>query len=224
MATEEVTTSLNVDITKFKTAMTAANRYIRQAYSEFDKASAGVEGFADSADGLRAQISKLSKVLAAQETQVSALQHEYNRVAAEQGENSAGAQELAIKINKAQAAVKKTKAALDGYKAKLDDAENGTEDTTKETGKMSDAFGKAAAAAGTLAKGLAKIAGKTAVNAIKGITAASAGLVTAFLATGEAQKDHITEMAKLEAAYKSAGHTTKTAAATYGDRRDRPGR
>lgn len=212
---EETTVTLNIDITKFKSAMTAANRYIRQANSEFDKASAGVEGFADSTDGVRAQISKLSKIMAAQETQVAALQHEYDRVAAEQGENSAGAQELAIKLNRAQAAVKKTKAELGRYKAKLDDAESGTEQTEQATHQMAAAFGKATTAAGKLVKGLAKIAGKTVVNGIKGITAASAGLVTAFLATGEAQKEHITEMAKLEAAYKSAGHTTKTAAKTY---------
>ena len=215
MAKEEVTTSLNVDITQFKTAMTAANRYIRQAYSEFDKASAGVEGFADSADGVRAQITKLGKVLEAQETQVEALKVEYEKTAAAQGENSAGAQELAIKINKAEAAVKKTKAELSKYEKKLDEAENSTEQTEKATGEMSTAFGKAETAAGSLAKGLAKIAGKTIVAGIKGIAAASGALVTAFLATGEAQKEHITEMAKLDAAYKSAGHSADTAAATY---------
>ena len=217
MSTEEVTTSLNVDITQFKTAMTAANRYIRQAYSEFDNASAGVEGFADSADGLRAQITKLGKVLEAQEAQAAALQHEYERVSAEQGENSAGAQELAIKLNKAQAAVKKTKAEMGKYEEKLNEAENGTKDTAKETGQMSDAFGKAAAAAGTLAKGLAKITGKAIITGIKGIAAASAGLVTAFLATGEASKEYITEMAKLETAFTQNGHTAKEAKAAYDD-------
>lgn len=217
MATEEVTTQLNVDITQFKTAMTASSRYIREAISEFDKASAGVEDFADSTDGLRAQITKLSKILAAQNTQVAALKEEHKRVAAAQGENSAGAQELAIKINKAEAAVKKTEAALGKYKKKLDDAENGTQETTKETGQMSAAFDKAAAAAGTLAKGLAKITGKAIITGIKGIAAASGALVTAFLASGEASKEHITEMAKLEAAYKSAGHSAKSAAATYSE-------
>lgn len=217
MATEEVTTSLNVDITQFKTAMTAANRYIRTAYSEFENASAGVDGFADSTEGAQAQIAKLNKILEAQKVQAAALQHEYEKVAAEQGENSAGAQELAIKLNKAQAAVKKTKAEMGKYEKKLDEAENSTEQTEKATGEMSAAFGKAATAAGTLAKGLAKIAGKTVVAGIKGIAAASASLVTAFIATGEASKEHITEMAKLGAAYKSAGHSAEAAAATYSE-------
>lgn len=215
MATEEVTTSLNVDITQFKTAMTAANRYIRQAYSEFDKASAGVEGFADSADGTRAQITKLGKVLEAQETQVAALKAEYEKVSAAQGENSAGAQELAIKINKAEAAVKRTTAEMGKYQKKLDEAENETEQTEKATGEMSAAFGKAATVAGTLAKGLAKITGKAIITGIKGLAAASGALATAFLASGEAQKEHITEMAKLDAAYESSGHSADAAKKTY---------
>ncbi len=215
MAKEEVTTGLNVDITQFKTAMSAASRYVRQANSEFDKATAGVEDWADSADGLRAKIGQLNKVLDAQETQVEALKVEYERVAKEQGENSAGAQNLAIRLNKAEAAVSKTKAELGKYEKKLHDVEDGTQETTTETGQMSAAFGKAAKAAGTLAKGMAKIAGKAIVTGIKGIAAASAGLVTAFLATGEAQKEHITEMAKLDAAYKSSGHSADAAKKTY---------
>lgn len=215
MAKEEVTTGLNVDITQFKTAMSAASRYVRQANSEFDKATAGVEDWADSADGLRAKIGQLNKVLDAQETQVEALKVEYERVAKEQGENSAGAQNLAIRLNKAEAAVSKTKAELGKYEKKLHDVEDGTQETTTETGQMSAAFGKAAKAAGTLAKGMAKIAGKAIVTGIKGIAAASAGLVTAFLATGEAQKEHITEMSKLGAAYKSSGHSADTAKKTY---------
>jgi phage-related protein len=217
MANEEVTTSLNVDITQFKTAMSAASRYIRQANSEFDKATAGVEDWANSADGLRAKINQLNKTLDAQETHVAALKAEYERVSKEQGESSAGAQNLAIRLNKAEAAVKRTKAEIDKYGKALDDTKNNTQDTEQETVQMSAAFDKAAKAAGDLTKKLAGVAGKAVVNGIKGLAAASAGLVTAFLATGEAQKEHITEMAKLDAAYKSAGHSADTAAATYNE-------
>lgn len=215
MATEEVTTQLNIDITQFKKALTDANRYIRMANSEFEKASAGVEGFADSADGLRAKLKQLGTIQEAQKAKVAALRLEYDRVAQEQGESSKAAQEMAIKLNKAESAVKKTEAEIKKYENALEETKSGTKDTTKETGQMSDAFGKAATAAGTLAKGLAKITGKAIITGIKGIAAASGALVTAFLASGEAQKEHITEMAKLDAAYKSAGHSTQAAAKTY---------
>lgn len=212
---DEVTTSLNIDITQFKKALTDANRYIRMANSEFDKATAGTEKWTDSADGLRAKITQLNKVLDGQEAAAAALRHEYDRVVQEQGESSKGAQELAIKLNKQEAACKKTAAQIKKYEGDLADAEKNTQETTKETGQMSAAFGKAATAVGKLAKGLAGIAGKAVVTGIKGIAAASAGLVTAFLASGEASKEHITEMAKLDAAYKSSGHNAKTAAKTY---------
>lgn len=215
MANEEVTTSLNIDITQFKKALTDANRYIRMANSEFDKATAGTERWTDSADGLRAKISQLSKTLDAQEAAAAALRLEYDRVVEEQGESSKGAQELAIKLNKQEAACKKTAAAIKKYEGDLENAESNTQETEKATKEMSGAFDKAAKAAGTLTKKLAGFAGKAVINSIKGIATASAGLVTAFLATGEAQKEHITEMAKLDAAYKSAGHSTKTAAKTY---------
>lgn len=217
MTTEEVTTQLNIDITQFKKALTDANRYIRMANSEFDKASAGVEGFADSADGLRAKLKQLGTIQEAQKAKVAALRLEYDRVAQEQGESSKAAQEMAIKLNKAEAAVEKTGAEIKDYQAKLKKAEKDTSELDAATGQMSAAFGKAAKAAGTLAKGLAKIGGKAIITSIKGIAAASGALVTAFLASGEASKEHITEMAKLDAAYKSAGHSTKAAAATYSE-------
>lgn len=215
MVTEEVTTQLNIDITQFKKALTDANRYIRMANSEFEKASAGVEGFADSADGLRAKLKQLGTIQEAQKAKVAALRLEYDRVAQEQGESSKAAQEMAIKLNKAESAAKKTAHEISTYEQRLKNVEDGTKDTTKETGQMSAAFDKAATAAGTLAKGLAKITGKAIITGIKGLAAASGALVTAFLASGEAQKEHITEMAKLDAAYKSAGHSSQAAAKTY---------
>ena len=209
MADEEVTTSLNIDITQFKTALSEANRHIRLANSEFDKATAGAEKWSDSADGLKAKITQLNKTLEAQEVAAAALRAEYDRVKAEQGENSKGAQELAIKLNKQEAACKKTAAQIQKYEADLEDVEAASEDTEKATGGMADAFGKAAKAAGTLVTGLAKIAGKTIINSIKGIAAASAGLVTAFLATGETSKEWIANMNKLDAVAKETGRSTE---------------
>lgn len=217
MATEEVTTQLNIDITQFKTAIKDANRYIRMATSEFEEASAGMDKWSDSSDGLKAKIQQLNKVQNAQKATVDALQQEYDKVAAEQGENSRAAQELSIQLNKAKAAFNKTGAQLQHYEKKLDDTEKGTEETDKATGQMSAAFGKAAAAAGTLAKGLAKIAGKTVVAGIKGIAAASGALVTAFLASGEASKEYMVNMGKLDTAFTQNGHSAENAQKAYTD-------
>lgn len=238
MATEEVTTKLNIDITQFKTAIKDANRYIRMANSEFEEASAGMDKWSDSADGLKAKIQQLNKVQEAQKVAVDALQQEYDRVATEQGESSRAAQELAIQLNKAKAAFNKTGAQLQHYQKKLDETENSTEDTDeatgqmskeldkastaakstgKATGQMSAAFDKAGKAAGTLVKNLAKIAGKAVVTGIKGIAAASGALVTAFLASGEASKEYMVNMGKLDTAFTQNGHSAETAQKAYTD-------
>lgn len=212
---ERVTTRLEVDVTDFKKGLADANRYIRMANSEFENATAGVGKWSDSADGLRAKLTQLNKTLEGQEAAAEVLRHEYERVCKEQGETSKGAQELAIKLNKQEAAAKKTRAQIDHYEGKLDDTRKTTDETEKATVDMSGAFGKAATAAGKLATGLAKIAGKSIVNGIKGLAAASGTLVTAFLATSETSKEWITEMGKLEAAFDSSGHSAKTATKTF---------
>lgn len=209
MANEEVTTSLNVDITQFKKGLSDANRYIRMANSEFDKATAGVDKWSDSTEGLRAKLTQLNKTLEGQEAAAAVLRHEYERVVAEQGESSKGAQELAIKLNKQEAACKKTAAQIKKYEGDLQEAENTTQETEKATGEMSGAFAKAAGAAGKLVKSLAGLAGRSIITGIKGIAAASAGLVTAFLATGETSKEWIANMNKLDAVAQDSGRSTQ---------------
>lgn len=242
MANEEVTTGLNIDITQFKTALTEANRYIRMANSEFENATAGVEKWSSSADGLRAKITQLNKVLDGQEAAAAALRLEYERVSKEQGENSKGAQELAIKLNKQEAACKKTAAQIDHYQNALDEMESTADEAGDESENLSENLDDVASSAkkadkategvakdmpetmskaaketdGLLSK-LAKLSGKAIVAGIKGIAAAAGTLVTAFLASGEASKEHITAMAKLDAAYSSAGHSADTAKKTYSE-------
>lgn len=238
MADETVTTKLDIDISDFTKAIKDANRYINLANSEFEAASAGMDKWSESADGLKAKIQQLNKVQDAQKVKVDALQQEYDEVSEKYGENSAKAQDLAIKLNKAKAAFTKTGAQIQHYQQKLDETENSTQeadnatgkmskeldkassaakDTGKATGQMSAAFDKAGKAAGTLVKNLAKIAGKTVVAGIKGIAAASGALVTAFLASGEASKEYMVNMGKLDTAFTQNGHSAENAQKAYTD-------
>lgn len=75
------------------------------------------------------------------------------------------------------------------------------------------AIAPAAQAAGAAAAGIAK-------GMAKGVAAAgtaAAGLVTAFLATGEASQEHIEDMGKLGTAYMSAGKTVEQGQQAYRD-------
>lgn len=163
---DEVTTKLNIDITQFKSALTEANRYIRLANSEFDKATAGAEKWSDSTDGLKAKITQLNKTLDAQETAAAALRLEYDRVSKEQGENSKGAQELAIKLNRQEAACEKTRAQIAKYSTALndmgdeaDDAGNEAKDLDKSLDKAGDSAKNAARDSDDLDKSLSGLPG-----------------------------------------------------------------
>lgn len=212
---EKITTSLEIDVTNFKKGLQDANRYVRMANSEFENATASMGKWSDNADGLRAKITQLNKTLEGQEAALSVLRAEYDRVVAEQGESSKGAQELAIRLNKQEAACKKTAAQVSHYSDALDEVEGAASEAGKATGDMAGSMSKAATAAGNLATNLAKIAGKTIANGIKTVAAASGALLTAFLASGETSKEYITEMGKLEAAYSASGHSAEAATKAY---------
>lgn len=230
MADENVTTKLQIDITDFKKGLQDANRYVRLANSEFDAATAGMDKWSQSSDGLKAKLTQLNKTLDGQEDALEIIRAEYERTVKEQGENSKGAQELAIKMNKQEAAIKKTAASIDRYSAQLDEMERTSDDAGDESQRLGDNLGEAgaaakkagkevgsisaeplksvASAAANAARSLASMAAKAVVTGIKAVGAASAGLVTAFLATSETSKEWIGNMNKLEASAKEAGRST----------------
>ena len=141
------TTVFKADISNFKAAMQEAARYVRLANSEFKEASAGLGKWSDSAEGLQAKCTQLNKVLDAQKRQLDILENAYRQVAQEEGEDSKGAQELAIKLNNQRAAIKNTEAELDRYEKELNEAGDDVkglgkdiDSTNSEVEKASDGF------------------------------------------------------------------------------------
>lgn len=114
------TTKFQVDISELKAGIQESNRLIRLANSEFKAAASGMDNWANSTDGLEAKIKQLNAVHAEEDKKLQSLQEQYRLTAAEQGENSKGAQELAIKINNQQAAVNKVSGELSDYKDRLE--------------------------------------------------------------------------------------------------------
>jgi phage-related protein len=141
----ETTTKFKVDISELKSKFQDASRQIRIANSEFKAATAGMDNWGTSVDGISAKMKQLTSVLDAQKTQLSSLEGQYALVSKEQGENSKGAQELLIKINNQKAAISKTEAELKKYSARLDDvaddskdAANSQDDFKSSMDKLSD--------------------------------------------------------------------------------------
>lgn len=137
------TTKFKVDISDLKKGIQDANRQIKLANAEFKAASAGMDDWGKSADGVRAKITQTEKVLKAQKTILAQYEKQLALVVAEYGESSKEADELRIKLENQRATVIKTEKSLGEYKAQLSELE-------AEQKKSADAAEKQASAYDTL--------------------------------------------------------------------------
>lgn len=126
MPSKDTTLKLKADISSLKAQMQAAARQVKLANSEFKAASAGMENWANSADGLEAKIKQLNSILKAQKTQVALATEEWEKTKEAYGENSAEADRAKIKLNNLEAAVAKTEKELGTYEQDLKDCKEGT--------------------------------------------------------------------------------------------------
>lgn len=198
MATQnEVGGKFTIDISDLRSGITEANRLMRLADSEFKAAAAGMGDWTQSADGLTAKANQLNRAMELQQAKIDALQQEYKRVADAQGENSAAAQNLLIRINNETAAREKNKKSLEDVTAALKDVDNASDDAG---GGSEELGGKMTSLA---------------AGGVKALATALVGLATAFLGSAEATREYRTEMGKLEAAFTSMDYGVDTATAAY---------
>lgn len=112
MPSNETTTKFKVDISDLKKNITEANRQIKLANAEFKAASAGMESWEKSTDGMNAKLKQLKTTLAAQKTVLSSYEKQLELVSKEEGESSAAAENLRIKIANTQATIAQTESEL----------------------------------------------------------------------------------------------------------------
>lgn len=171
-----VTTKFKADISDLKKNIQEANRNIKLANAEFKAASSAMDYMADSADGIQKKLDQLNKVYKAQNTILDAYKKELEQVVAEQGENSAAADNLRIKIANQQAAVNKTAGELATYNQKLDDVNSGMAGTEKAADVLGDALKDASKDANDATEGFTVMKGVLADLAATAIKAVISGL------------------------------------------------
>lgn len=137
----ESTVKWKVDVSQFKNAIAEANRSIKLANSEFKRASAGLDDWSKSEDGLAAKMRQLSAVADAQQRKVDILRQQYEETAKAQGEDSKAAQDLKVQLNNQEAALESTKKEMRKYSEGVDDAEEETKETTQSLSAMKVAIG-----------------------------------------------------------------------------------
>lgn len=138
------TVKFKADISQLKAEMQAASRAVKLANSEFKKATAGMDDWSSSADGLQAKIKQLNSTLEAQKKRVELANKEYEKTAQVYGENSAEADRAKISLNNYIAAMEKTEKELVQYEKELEDCEEGTGKFADATDELDDATSKAA--------------------------------------------------------------------------------
>ena len=123
MANLNSTATFKADISNLRSQMQAAAREVRLANSEFKKATAGMDDWSHSADGLEAKIKQLNKVIDSQKKQVELARKELEKIKKEYGENSAEANRAEIALNKYEAALASSEKELTQYGKELEKAE-----------------------------------------------------------------------------------------------------
>lgn len=206
----ETTTSFKVDIAELKANFQEAQRQIRLANSEFKAATAGMDDWSKSADGVSAKLTQLNKNLESEKTKLKSLEEQYKLVVKEQGENSKGAQELAIKINNQKAVVGNTEKQIRTYTAQLDAMETESGEATKASDKLDNSLQKTKDTSAKTGEGFTVLKGvltnlvtagiQIAIKAFKDLTAAAKdaydeydkgrdNLIKATGATGDAAQE-----------------------------------
>lgn len=215
--TNYIGVAMGLDVSDLKSGLTEASKRIGEANADFKAASSSMDDWTKSTEGLNAKVKQLDTVLSAQKSKLAGLKAEYEKVAAEQGENSTAARNLYIRMQNQQAVVNSTERELNNYRETLKQAEAGTldlESATLKNGKALSKMGDDAKDTGGKLDGLKGIAGGV-VGGIAAIGAAVVGAVGGFLSLAESTREARENFNKLETGFTTAGHSAEDAKNTY---------
>lgn len=192
------TAKFTADISQLRAQMQAAGRSVRLAAAEFKAATAGLDDWSSSADGLTAKLKQLSTTLEAQKSILEMRKSELAAVTAEYGENSAEADRARMAVLNQEAAIARTEREMRKYGEALSMVES-------ETDGMADATNDAAESAAAASSGYTMLKGilaDLASQAIQKAASAMVDLAKKTVETGsafEAQMDKVSGIADAEA-------------------------
>ena len=98
MPEENITTKFKVDLSELKSGISEANQNIKLANAQFKAASAGMDDWQNSTDGISAKLKQLEAVLEAENTKLKNYQQQLDKVSSAEKENAARADELRAKL------------------------------------------------------------------------------------------------------------------------------
>ena len=161
---------VNLDSTGFQNGISQLNRQMKLVQSEFQLATAKLGNFGNSTDKLKLQADALTKQIEIQKQKVAALEAAYQKSVETKGADAKATQDLAIKLNKAQAELVKME----------NDLKKTTEELKKQTSvwyKLSQATKDAGEKMKSAGKKLSDIGKSLSTHVTAPLAAAGAGLV-----------------------------------------------
>ena len=121
---EDITTKFKVDVSDLKKGITQANQSIKMANAEFKAASAGMDDWKNSSEGLEAKLKQLDSVLQAQKSKLDNYKTQLEKVENAEEENGNRAEDLRAKLKElAESGVSKTSKEYKEYEKALNDVE-----------------------------------------------------------------------------------------------------
>lgn len=132
----ESTMKWKIDIGELKSAMQDAKRHIAQANAEFKTATAGMDKWNKSIDGVEAKLKQLNSTLPEQKKILENLEKQYEYTKNEMGENSTAAHDLKIKIEEQKATIVKTETSIKSYNDKLVEMKDKESEAETASGKL----------------------------------------------------------------------------------------
>lgn len=198
MSNDAIGTSLYIDYSNFARGIAEANRLIKLNEQQFKTASASLDDWSNTSEGLEAKLKSLSKTIELQKGKVGALEQEYEKVKKEKGENSTSAQLLALKLEKERTALANSEKEARNYTKKLDNLKKASKEAEQSSKGLGGAF-KSLLSANLVA------------SAIGAVTSAVGSMIGSFLGASEATKEYRTNLAKVEQTAKTMGESVGNA-------------
>ena len=133
--------AMQLDVSDLKTGIKEANKIIATSKDEFKNATAGMDMWSKSSEGLTAKLDQLGKQLSAQEKIAAGYEAEIARVSEQEGDHSEELKKLQGQLQKTQNAIKETQKNISHYSESLSEAQREEKDANSALGKLTKTIG-----------------------------------------------------------------------------------
>lgn len=128
--------SMSIDVADLKAGIKDVKDEITQANKNFALATAGMDSWSKSSEGLEAKLTQLNSKLSSQEKAVELYKEAIEEASKKEGDHSAEIKNLESKLQDAEIAVKKTEKEIRNYSSSLEDVKKQEKESESALGKL----------------------------------------------------------------------------------------